>query len=245
MFAPDVCTGKWTKQLPPASSSPDPFVGQLAKELNFAALWGAGRGSGRHRESWTRLPGGSGQAGPGEPAANPAVQARAPRPHPRAFPGSPASPPAAGAATPPPSRGLTQKISAAAALPAPPLLRAPRPSPRAPALAARARGAAAPRHANHSATWTQVAVPSDGKLAGLKSEMQTSELTARGDGAGAGAAERHPQGPGRGAAASPPAASAKLGAGTARPRPRSGGPVTGQVRFTLGPWLNPGFSPDC
>lgn len=30
----------------------------------------------------------------------------------------------------------------------------------------------------------------------LKSEMETSELTARGDGAGAGAAESHPQGPG-------------------------------------------------
>lgn len=87
-----------------------------------------------------------------------------------------------------------------------------------------------------------MAALSAGKLAGLGPEMETSELTARGDAAGAGAAGRHPQGPGRGAAAaSSPAASAKLGAGTARPRPRSGGPVTGQVRFRLGPWLNPGF----
>lgn len=190
--------------------------------------------------TWRERPGGtrraSGQAG--GPGARPA-------PASQGIPGLPGLAAGCGRGHPASVSGLTQKISAAAALPAPPLLRAPRPSPRAPALAARARGAAAPRHANHSATWTQVAVPSDGKLAGLKSEMQTSELTARGDGAGAGAAERHPQGPGRGAAASPPAASAKLGAGTARPRPRSGGPVTGQVRFTLGPWLNPGFSPDC
>ena len=53
----------------PSQQQPRPFCWP-ARELNFAALWGAGRGSGRRRESWTRLPGGSGREGPGEPAAS-------------------------------------------------------------------------------------------------------------------------------------------------------------------------------
>ncbi|XDA71731.1 hypothetical protein R6Z07M_002009 [Ovis aries] len=235
-----VCTGKWTEQLPPASSSPDPSVGSSGVEL-CCTLGSRPRlrtpAGELDAPTWRERPGGTRRARgpPGGPGARP------PRAHPGAFPGSPASPPAAGAATPPPSRGLTQKLPAAAAPAAPPLLRAPRPSPRGPALAARARGAAAPRHADRSAAWTRVAALSAGKLAGLGPEMGTSELTARGDAAGAGAAGRHPQGPGAGPPPPlrpPPLSSARA---PPAPGPGPGGPVTGQVRLRLGPWLNPGF----